>query len=80
MEPWLNQHKTVIQKITGWKIGDKDATDDRLGILTGCLGENDEKSYPWLFLSFLPVKPHPGQDKMPHTIAPVSISQSEVLR
>ena len=45
MEPWLNQHKTVIQKITGWKIGDKDATDDRLGILTGCLGKNDEKSY-----------------------------------
>lgn len=45
MEPWLNQHKTVIQKLTGWKIGDKDATDDRLGILTGGLGENNEKSY-----------------------------------
>ena len=45
MEPWLNKHKTVIQKITGWKIGDKDATDDRLGILTGGLGENEEKSY-----------------------------------
>jgi len=45
MEPWLNKHKTVIQKITGWQIGDKDATDDRLGILTGSLGEDDEKSY-----------------------------------
>ena len=45
MEPWLNQHKTVIQKITGWQIGDKDATDDRLGILTGSMGEDNEKSY-----------------------------------
>jgi transposase len=45
MEQWLNQHKAVIQQITGWQIGDKDATDDRLGIMTEVLGENDEKSY-----------------------------------
>lgn len=42
MEPWVNQHKTVIERATGWKVGEKDATDDRLGLLSGVLGKNDE--------------------------------------
>lgn len=44
MEPWLTKHKTVIELITGWKVGDKDATDDRLGKLIGVLGNDIEKS------------------------------------
>jgi transposase len=42
MESWVNQHKTVIEHITGWSVGEKDATDDRLGILAQELGGNDE--------------------------------------
>jgi len=42
MEPWLNQHKAVIERATGWRVGEKDATDDRLGRLAEVLGERDE--------------------------------------
>jgi len=42
MEPWLNQHKAVIERATGWRVGEKDATDDRLGRLAEVLGESDE--------------------------------------
>ena len=45
MESWLNQHKTVIEQVTGWQIGEKDATDDRLGIMTQVLGGTDEGIY-----------------------------------
>ncbi len=31
MEKWVMEHKTVLEKSTNWKIGEKDATDDRLG-------------------------------------------------
>lgn len=44
MESWLTMHKTVIERVTGWKIGDKEATDDRLGRLVEVLGEDEEKS------------------------------------
>lgn len=27
MESWLAEHKTTIERGTGWKLGDKDATD-----------------------------------------------------
>jgi hypothetical protein len=33
MGKWVVEHKIVLEKITGWTIGDKDATDDHLGIL-----------------------------------------------
>ena len=42
MESWANQHKTVIERVTGWSVGEKDATDDRLGRLAEVLGEKDE--------------------------------------
>lgn len=41
MESWLTEHRTVIASVTGWTIGDKEATDDRLGILLTTLGEDD---------------------------------------
>jgi transposase len=42
MESWVCQHKTVLEKATGWQIGEKDATDDRLGRLAEVLGEDDQ--------------------------------------
>jgi len=42
VENWVNQHKTVIELATGWQIGQKDATDDRLGRLSEVLGEDEE--------------------------------------
>jgi transposase len=45
MESWVCQHKTVLEQATGWQIGEKDATDDRLGRLSEVLGENDQTSY-----------------------------------
>jgi len=45
MESWLSEHRTVIEQATGWQVGEKDATDDRLGILTEALGENSERAY-----------------------------------
>jgi len=42
MESWVNQHRTVIERSTGWQVGEKDATDDRLGLLSQVLGQDDE--------------------------------------
>lgn len=42
MEKWLNDHRVVIGQITGWRLGEKEATDDRLGILLSALGEAEE--------------------------------------
>ncbi len=42
VESWVNQHKTVIERVTGWNVGEKDATDDRLGRLAQVLGESDD--------------------------------------
>lgn len=44
MESWLIEHKTTIERVTGWKLGDKDATDDRLGRMVEVFGEDDDKS------------------------------------
>lgn len=44
MESWLVKHKTVIERVTGWKVCDKDATDDRLGRMVEVFGEDDDKS------------------------------------
>ena len=43
MEPWLNAHKSAIERATGWRIGEKDATDDRLGRMLDVFGEDDDK-------------------------------------
>lgn len=43
MEEWLNDHRTVITRSTGWRIGEKEATDDRLGLLLTALGEDEEQ-------------------------------------
>ena len=38
MESWANRRKTVVERATGWQIGEKDATDDRPGRLSEVLG------------------------------------------
>jgi transposase len=39
-EDWLQQHQHVIHATTGWTVGPKEGTDDRLGILLQTLGSN----------------------------------------
>ena len=41
---WVERHKTVLEKATGWKISDIESTDDRLEIMTGDFGLNVEKN------------------------------------
>ena len=43
MEDWVMKHKAVLEEVTGWKIDAKDATDDRLGAMTGEFGMDMEK-------------------------------------
>lgn len=43
MEGWLNDHRTIVEQVTGWTIGEKEATDDRLGLLLDELGHEEEK-------------------------------------
>ncbi len=38
VEPWVNQHRRTLERATGWKIGMKDATDDRLADKHECFG------------------------------------------
>lgn len=33
LETWVNEHQRSLEGITGWKIGEKEATDDRCGEL-----------------------------------------------
>jgi len=44
MEQWVKSHHTVLEQITGWSIGPKEATDDRLEILLDALGSDEEQS------------------------------------
>jgi len=44
MEEWVKEHHTTLEQVTGWSIGEKDATDDRLGILLEALGSDEEQS------------------------------------
>ena len=37
-------HKTVIEQVTGWKLNDHAATDDRLGRMIDVFGEDEAKS------------------------------------
>ncbi len=43
MEQWVKEHHTVLEQITGWSIGEKEATDDRLGNMLETLGSNEER-------------------------------------
>jgi transposase len=45
MEAWLVQHHTVLEHLTGWSLGPKEATDDRLGILLETLGAQEAAGY-----------------------------------
>jgi transposase len=44
MESWVKEHKSVIEKTTGWQLTEKDATDDRLARLAEVLGYDMEMS------------------------------------
>lgn len=44
MEEWLQDHCLVLEQATGWSIGPKEGTDDRLGDLLTVLGEDQEQS------------------------------------
>jgi transposase len=41
MEQWVGNHQSVIERVTGWELTKKDATDDRLGIMLEILGADD---------------------------------------
>ena len=43
MEGWLNDHRTVIEQVTGWSIRPKEATDDHIGLLLDEMGSSEEK-------------------------------------
>jgi len=44
MEDWVAKQHTVLEAATGWTIGPKEATDDRLGLLLDALGTDEEQS------------------------------------
>jgi transposase len=44
VEPWVNQHHRILETATGWKIGSKDATDDRLADLLTILGSEQHEA------------------------------------
>ena len=44
MEEWLEDQRRVLVPATGWEIGSKEATDDRLGALPRVLGQERERS------------------------------------
>ena len=44
VEPWVNQHCRTLELATGWKIGTKDATDDRLAELLKVLGSSKHQA------------------------------------
>ena len=45
VESWMMEHKTNNEQTTGWRLKDRDATDDRLCILVGELGQDDKNIY-----------------------------------
>ena len=45
VESWVKEHKTVIERVTGYQLTEKDFTDDRLGRLVEVLGYDMEMIY-----------------------------------
>ena len=43
MEAWVAKRQHLLEQLTGWKLTPKDATDDRLGLLTQVLGSGPEQ-------------------------------------
>ena len=41
-ETWVNTHRITLELVTGWSIGDKDVTDDRLARVVEQLGLQGE--------------------------------------
>ncbi|MEP0834403.1 IS1634 family transposase [Microcoleus sp. AS-A8] len=44
VESWVNQHHQTLEVATGWQIGNKDATDDRLADLLSVLGSSQHEA------------------------------------
>ncbi|MBD1807161.1 transposase, partial [Microcoleus sp. FACHB-SPT15] len=44
VESWVKQHHQTLELATGWKIADKDATDDRLADLLSVLGSSQHQA------------------------------------
>jgi len=42
VEAWVKAHKQILELRTGWKIGDKDASDDRLARVVEELGKQEK--------------------------------------
>lgn len=42
VEPWVKQSQKTLERSTGWRIREKEASDDRLGTLVGMLGKQLE--------------------------------------
>ena len=42
VEGWVRAHRQTLAAVTGWRIGDKDASDDRLADLLSALGGSDD--------------------------------------
>lgn len=42
VEPWVKAHRQILELSTGWSIGEKDATDDRLARVVEELGKQSE--------------------------------------
>lgn len=45
MEKWVKDHHKSLEIFTGWTIREKEATDDRLGLLLENLGKDEESIY-----------------------------------
>ncbi len=43
VEPWVEKHRQTLEMATGWNIGVKDATDDRLADLLSMIGSSQEQ-------------------------------------
>ena len=42
MEGWVKAHKQILELATGWKIEEKDTSDDRLARVVEELGKQEE--------------------------------------
>ena len=44
VESWVSQHRQTLEMATGWNIGDKDCSDDRLADLVSVLGSEEHEA------------------------------------
>ncbi|MBW4589685.1 IS1634 family transposase [Aetokthonos hydrillicola Thurmond2011] len=45
VEPWVEAHRRILELTTGWSIGEKDATDDRLARVVEELGKQTQATH-----------------------------------